>query len=98
MARVAELSTPSKVRPTVPILTEKLMRIAIAGESHDSAAGLAAARQALMDIAKLNGLGGSSDLGNAEPAPEGGGLVAVPWAPRTPMTEAEWFATFAPKD
>lgn len=56
--RVAELQERAAIRAeiTVASITADLMRIAQKGEAMREAAGLAVARAALMDAAKLNGL------------------------------------------
>lgn len=57
-ARVAEIQERGAVRSEVTIasLTERLVRLADAGEELGEAPGLQASRAAVMDIAKLNGL------------------------------------------
>ncbi len=61
---------------TLASITKQLRQIADSGQAHEAAAGLHAARAALMDIARLNGL---------EPEPPAGGarsleklLAAIP--------------------
>lgn len=57
-ARIAELQAHAALRAEVSLamLTEKLLAIAAKGEALGGAPGLAVARAALMDAAKLNGL------------------------------------------
>ncbi len=57
-------------------ITEQLRRIADAGQSHEAAAGLHAARAALMDIARLNGLATDGPVGGARSLEEL--LAAIP--------------------
>ncbi|HZZ37116.1 MAG TPA: hypothetical protein VFE03_15450 [Caulobacteraceae bacterium] len=85
-SRVAELK-----RPQLEDLTRQLSEIATSAVAFKSAAGLAAARQALMDIARLHGLGSKG----SEERPEGG-LARMGWEDEPDMTEAEWFAKYAP--
>lgn len=56
--RIAEIQSRAAARAEVTLagVTEKLLAIAGAGEALGGAAGLAVARAALMDVAKLNGL------------------------------------------
>lgn len=86
-ARVAELK-----RPRLEDVTRQLGEIAASAVAFKSAAGLAAARAALMDMARLNGLG-SGDAGETTNS----AAVRMAWADKPPMTEAEWFAKYAPK-
>ena len=58
LERVAELQKQAAARTgvTVERLTDDLLRIAAKAEADGSSSGLNAARQACMDVAKLNGL------------------------------------------
>ena len=68
-ARVAEIQERAAVRAEVTLadLTQALLRIAAQAETLGGASGFAAARAALMDIARLHGLAAERSKG------EGGG-------------------------
>lgn len=57
-ARVSELTERAAARTEISVasITEGLLRIALKGEALKEASGLAVARAAMMDAAKLNGL------------------------------------------
>ncbi len=61
---------------TLASITEQLRRIADSGQAHEAAAGLHAARAALMDIARLNGLEPEGPAGGARSLEEL--LAAIP--------------------
>ena len=96
VARVEALRAPGALPMTVRQLTVELTRIARSAEAQGSATGLAVARGAWMDMARLNGLHGAARGKAAEEA-----LRSPPpldWAPNPPLSEDEWFGAFAPKE
>ena len=91
-ARVEALRSPGARPMTVRMLIEQLTRIARAAEAQGSATGLAVARGAWMDMARLSGLARSrttTEDAMRTPPP-------LDWAPEPPLSEDEWFGTYAP--
>ena len=90
VARVAEIVAERVVaqRVGLPAVTARLLAIADTAGAMSSAAGLAVARAALMDAARLNGV--------APPrGPDGAPAVMTVYADE-PLSEDEWLRLYAP--
>jgi hypothetical protein len=90
LTRTVEIEVENAIalRVALPAVTARLLAIADTAGAMSSAAGLAVARAALMDAARLNGVA-------APRGPDGAPAVMTVYADE-PLSEDEWLRLYAP--